>query len=370
VNDHLKAPKGCELLEVVQQDGITNEIVEKLRSKKKSHRDQSEEDRWKEIYQILFPGEMVPSPCKSCDHHIVLLDSLEMYIFRPLNHQKYWKQKLTQILVFEEIQEDIIQTPDSQELADYEQYCRRELPRVFRASLEEIVNNNTQPLEEQLRSQLMDLIRDAQDQVFSGYRSSSMTTGTPARGGPSSSPPTLPSSSLSQGFSISPPRSQPTISNPGNRSQSRLPAFFQPPSPQNHLESGLDISDRNTTPSKPDSNDRSDSGYDSGSFVLPSTQPLTPVDSAVNSSAESLPLLEMNQETAHYADHEIDLTQAKPDSDTEAVSSSRNGSSNSEAYLPLNLFDFDLDSDNLSNFDMGDFGNCDFSQNLDGFFSV
>lgn len=57
-------PEGCKLLEVVQQDGITNEMVEKLRSKKKVHRDQSEEDRWKEVYQILFPGEMVPSPCK------------------------------------------------------------------------------------------------------------------------------------------------------------------------------------------------------------------------------------------------------------------------------------------------------------------
>jgi hypothetical protein len=78
----------------------------------------------------------------------------------------------------------------------------------------------------------------------------------------------------------------------------------------------------------------------------------------------------MNQEAAHYADHEIDLIQAKPDSDTGAASSSKNGSSNSEAYLPLNFFDLDLDSDNLLNFDMGDFGNCDFSQNLDGFFSV
>jgi hypothetical protein len=88
VNDHLKEPKGCELLEVVQQDGITNEIVEKLRSKKKAHRDQSEEDRWKEIYQILFPGEMVPNPCKSCDPYIILQHHLEMHIFRSLNHHK------------------------------------------------------------------------------------------------------------------------------------------------------------------------------------------------------------------------------------------------------------------------------------------
>lgn len=54
------------LIDDVQQDGITNEMVEKLRSKKKAHRDQTEEDRWKEIYQILFPGEIVPSPCKLC----------------------------------------------------------------------------------------------------------------------------------------------------------------------------------------------------------------------------------------------------------------------------------------------------------------
>jgi hypothetical protein len=81
-------PEGCKLLEVVQQDGITNEMVEKLRSKKKAHRDQSEEDRWKEIYQILFPGESVPSPCKLCKFHIILQHHLEIRTFGLLNHYK------------------------------------------------------------------------------------------------------------------------------------------------------------------------------------------------------------------------------------------------------------------------------------------
>lgn len=78
--------EGCKLLEVVQQDGITNEMVEKLRSKKKAHRSQSEEDRWKEIYQILFPGEMIPSPCELYKLHIILQHRLEIHTFGFLNH--------------------------------------------------------------------------------------------------------------------------------------------------------------------------------------------------------------------------------------------------------------------------------------------
>jgi hypothetical protein len=88
-------PEGCKLLEVVQQDGITNETVEKLRSKKKAHRDQSEEDRWREIYQILFPGEILPSPCKSYKLHIILHCHLEIHTLGLLNHYKRCRQKLT-----------------------------------------------------------------------------------------------------------------------------------------------------------------------------------------------------------------------------------------------------------------------------------
>ncbi len=75
----------------------------------------------------------------------------------------------------------------------------------------------------------------------------------------------------------------------------------------------------------------------------------------------------MNQETTGHADNEVALTQAKLDSNAGAITSGGNGDLNSELYLPQNTIDFDFDSVNLSNFDMDDFENCDFSQNLDGF---
>jgi hypothetical protein len=174
----------------------------------------------------------------------------------------------------------------------------------------------------------MDLIRDAQDRVFSRYRSSLTTTGTPVRGALSSSPQTNTSSSSSQGFATSPLRSQPTtIASSEGRSQARLPPFFQPPSPKSHLESGLDISDPNRTPSKPDRNDRSDSGYDSSPLVMSSTLSLTPGESSVNTSASSSQTLlppEGSQETTRHADIDTVLTQAKLDSNSEAITSAGN----------------------------------------------
>jgi hypothetical protein len=65
VNIHLQEPKGCELKNIEQPDGITPEVYERLHSKKKVQRDQTEADRWKDIYKLLFPNEMIPSPCKS-----------------------------------------------------------------------------------------------------------------------------------------------------------------------------------------------------------------------------------------------------------------------------------------------------------------
>jgi uncharacterized C2H2 Zn-finger protein len=62
---HLGKPEGCEFRESKQEDGVTSEMVERLRCKKKTRKGQSEEESWVEIYQYIFPGESVPSPCKS-----------------------------------------------------------------------------------------------------------------------------------------------------------------------------------------------------------------------------------------------------------------------------------------------------------------
>lgn len=45
-------------------DGLTSDIVEKLKSRKKSDKDQSESERWAEIYKLLFPVDIIPEPCK------------------------------------------------------------------------------------------------------------------------------------------------------------------------------------------------------------------------------------------------------------------------------------------------------------------
>lgn len=54
----------CDLVPGNPPEGITTDQERRLRSRKKSSRDQSDEGRWREMYQLLFPGEEVPSPCK------------------------------------------------------------------------------------------------------------------------------------------------------------------------------------------------------------------------------------------------------------------------------------------------------------------
>ena len=60
---HVLEVKGCEVKEGQPVEGITSDIEKQLKSRKKIHRDQSEAERWQEIYGILFPMEEVPSPC-------------------------------------------------------------------------------------------------------------------------------------------------------------------------------------------------------------------------------------------------------------------------------------------------------------------
>ena len=63
VNKHLRESTPCKLSDDDHPDGVTADIVEKLRSKKTAQR--KEVERWQDIYKLLFPNEMVPSPCKT-----------------------------------------------------------------------------------------------------------------------------------------------------------------------------------------------------------------------------------------------------------------------------------------------------------------
>jgi hypothetical protein len=64
VSAHLKGAKGCELREIEIRDGITCDTVERLKSRKKTRPSETEEDRWRKLYSIIFPGCTSPSPCK------------------------------------------------------------------------------------------------------------------------------------------------------------------------------------------------------------------------------------------------------------------------------------------------------------------
>jgi hypothetical protein len=60
-------PEGCEVSNCPQadpSDGFTDEQEEKLRKRKRS---MPEDDKWQEIYMILFPDvdpQKIPSPCE------------------------------------------------------------------------------------------------------------------------------------------------------------------------------------------------------------------------------------------------------------------------------------------------------------------
>ncbi|KAE9374964.1 hypothetical protein N431DRAFT_406034 [Stipitochalara longipes BDJ] len=141
LNSHATVPAAliCEASPGHPPEGITPKQVADLRSKAKPYSKQNEADRWKEIFRLLFPNESVPSP--------------------------YW----------EPVQEYVPASPNSQVLVHYDDYMHRELPRLFRSRVEEIVSQEIQPVEASLLANLEGLIRECQYQLSSGYRETHLT---------------------------------------------------------------------------------------------------------------------------------------------------------------------------------------------------
>lgn len=73
---------------------------------------------------------------------------------------------------FEPVQEDTAKYSDSRALVDCEEYCRRELPRTVRVALENVVRPESQSILNDINGQLMKVIGDCLDQVFTRYRAS------------------------------------------------------------------------------------------------------------------------------------------------------------------------------------------------------
>jgi hypothetical protein len=65
LNNHADSATPCQPRARQLKDGFTFEIYERLHNKKKQFLGQSQGDRWREIYELLFPSvESVPNPCE------------------------------------------------------------------------------------------------------------------------------------------------------------------------------------------------------------------------------------------------------------------------------------------------------------------
>jgi hypothetical protein len=159
---------------------------------------------------------------------------------------------------FEAIQDDIIRSPDSEELANYEEYSRRELPRFFRSALEAAIADEAQPIEERLRSRLVGMIQDCQDRVFSTYKSR-RGSGTP------------PSNAVVENTSL---EQLPSPLHVGHGKANTLEGtvnaagiletFYERPPPQIHLQPDSDVALGSSISNVIELNTSTHSGYASG----------------------------------------------------------------------------------------------------------
>lgn len=200
---------------------------------------------------------------------------------------------------FEEIQEDMIQSPDSLQLTEYEEYCRQELPKLVRVFLEEIVHKSIVPLEEDIKSRLVEIIRDALDQISISYRQS-RTIVTPIQSNIVSGPEIVPPEVLLQKPTISGGTHSSTENFEGTR-KSQAPIFFQAPPPQAHPALGWNLPVQDLPSRKAGENDQSDSGYGDGQDIPPlltsesTANPFTP-------SSEAPTYLESDERRATHAE--------------------------------------------------------------------
>lgn len=66
LDSHIETSDRCDAILAPPVDGITRKMKAVLQSKRKAFPGQTEAERWKQIYQLLFPDdEEVPDPCKS-----------------------------------------------------------------------------------------------------------------------------------------------------------------------------------------------------------------------------------------------------------------------------------------------------------------
>ncbi|KAJ2989203.1 hypothetical protein NUW58_g3592 [Xylaria curta] len=135
---HMRSAEQCELRDPPAPiEGFNASQRVELKSRPRSLKSMSEPQKWRRVYLILFPGTPeidIPSP-----HY-------EFQTPRDHGHPV-----------------DL--------MMEYEEYLQRELPLRVRQQLEVRVERALDPVEEALRGQLVEIVRDVQLELFQLFRS-------------------------------------------------------------------------------------------------------------------------------------------------------------------------------------------------------
>ncbi len=158
LREHQRDPRGCEIQESVPLEGFDKDQERRLKSKKRSQTYQSEEEKWKGVYRILFPDdteEDMPNPCK-------FLSSVHVAKTNPSS-------------IDIEYQPCTGETPEPSNITRFQEFSRLELPRLVRRTLETAVEQEAQPLEDRLKERLVDIVKECQTQLVALFQVTAAT---------------------------------------------------------------------------------------------------------------------------------------------------------------------------------------------------
>jgi len=126
-------------------EGFTKDQETRLRSRKKAQADTTDEDKWREIYMILFPDDdeaSIPSPYYEATD-------------------------------YDDPSPAANKTPGS-ELEDYSTFVKREMPTLVRRELEVLLQNDFQDIDQRLRSRISEMVVQLQPRLLDLYKQSQM----------------------------------------------------------------------------------------------------------------------------------------------------------------------------------------------------
>ncbi|KAK4119403.1 hypothetical protein N657DRAFT_259737 [Parathielavia appendiculata] len=142
LQSHLQQDPPCAIQgNRLLQEGFTKDQEKKLRSRKKSHADMTDEDKWFEIYKILFPDDdpsAIPSP-----------------YYNGFDSEGSSRE-----------------VHGSGELEDYATFIRREMPTLVRRELETLFRDEFQDVEERIRPRIAEIVLNLQPRLLGLYKQS------------------------------------------------------------------------------------------------------------------------------------------------------------------------------------------------------